>query len=36
LLERFPLARVCIELRKFILPDVKYVAVVLTRAREAR
>ena len=33
LLAAFPLARVQIELRKFILPDVKHVAVVLTRER---
>jgi len=33
LLTSFPLARVTIELRKFILPDVKHVAVVLHRAR---
>jgi dihydroneopterin aldolase len=33
LLTSFPLARVTIELRKFILPDVKHVAVVLQRDR---
>jgi dihydroneopterin aldolase len=33
LLTSFPLARVTIELRKFILPDVKHVAVVLHRDR---
>lgn len=33
LLTSFPLARVRIELRKFILPDVKHVAVVLHRDR---
>lgn len=31
LLRTFPLRRVRLELRKFILPDVKYVAVTLTR-----
>jgi dihydroneopterin aldolase len=31
LLATFPLARVRIELRKFILPDVKHVSVILTR-----
>ena len=35
LLAAFPLARVQIELRKFILPDVKHVAVVLLRERTA-
>lgn len=35
LLAAFPIARVQIELRKFILPDVKHVAVVLTRERAA-
>lgn len=34
LLQAFPLARVRLELRKFILPDVKYVAVSLTRHAE--
>jgi dihydroneopterin aldolase len=33
LLRRFPLQRVDLELRKFILPDVKYVAAILTRDR---
>lgn len=33
LLEMFPLRRVRLELRKFILPDVKYVSVSLTRER---
>jgi dihydroneopterin aldolase len=33
LLEVFPLQKVEIELRKFILPDVKHVAVILTRER---
>ncbi|MFN2508842.1 MAG: dihydroneopterin aldolase [Chthoniobacterales bacterium] len=33
LLESFPLARVRIELRKFVLPDVKHVAVVLEREK---
>lgn len=33
LLEAFPVARVRLELRKFILPDVNYVAVRLTRER---
>ena len=33
LLEAFPLRRVDLELRKFILPDVDYVAVSLTRER---
>lgn len=33
LLMVFPLARVRVELRKFILPDVKFVAVTLTRDR---
>jgi dihydroneopterin aldolase len=32
-LEAFPLRRVDLELRKFILPDVDYVAVLLTRER---
>jgi dihydroneopterin aldolase len=31
LLEAFPLRRVDLELRKFVLPDVDYVAVSLTR-----
>lgn len=31
LLAKFPLARVCIELRKFVIPDAKHVAVILTR-----
>ena len=35
LLASFPLARVKIELRKFILPDVKHVAVVIVRERIA-
>ena len=35
LLATFPLARVKIELRKFILPDVKHVAVVIVRERIA-
>ena len=35
LLWNFPLRRVHLELRKFILPDVNYVAVSLTREREA-
>ena len=33
LLATFPIARVRVELRKFILPDVGHVAVVLTRER---
>ena len=33
LLAVFPLRRVAVELRKFILPDVKHVAVVLVRDR---
>jgi dihydroneopterin aldolase len=33
LLRMFPLRRVRLELRKFILPDVNYVAVSLTRER---
>lgn len=33
LLRAFPLLRVRLELRKFILPDVNYVAVYLTRER---
>ena len=33
LLAAFPLVRVRLELRKFILPEVKYVAVRLTRER---
>ena len=35
LLEAFPLRAVEVELRKFILPDVKHVAVVLVRERAA-
>lgn len=35
LLARFPLARVRVELRKFILPGVKHVAVILTREHMA-
>ena len=35
LLQAFPLRRVEIELRKFILPDVKHVAVRLVRERDA-
>lgn len=35
LLRVFPLRRVRLELRKFILPNVNYVAVSLTREREA-
>lgn len=34
LLERFAVREVEIELRKFILPDAKYVSVRVTRARE--
>lgn len=33
LLDAFPLTRVRVELRKFILPDVEFVAVVITRER---
>ncbi len=33
LLETFPIDRVTIELRKFILPDVKFVSVAVTRSR---
>ena len=33
LLETYPLRRVELELRKFVLPDVKHVAVALTRER---
>ncbi|HMJ05015.1 MAG TPA: dihydroneopterin aldolase [Chthoniobacterales bacterium] len=33
LLAAYPIERVRIELRKFILPEVKYVAVILTRSR---
>jgi dihydroneopterin aldolase len=33
LLAAFPIVRVRVELRKFILPDVKYVAVIVTRER---
>jgi dihydroneopterin aldolase len=33
LLEKFPLRKVRIELRKFILPDVDHVAVLITRPR---
>lgn len=33
LLAAFPIARVRVELRKFILPDVKHVAAILTRER---
>ena len=33
LLATFPIARVRVELRKFILPDVRHVAVILTRER---
>ncbi len=35
LLRQFPLQKVFIELRKFVLTDAKYVAVVLTRERDA-
>ena len=35
LLSQFAIARVRIELRKFILPDVKHVAVILTREQAA-
>lgn len=35
LLATFPIARVRVEVRKFILPDVDHVAVVLTRERPA-
>ena len=35
LLADFPLVRVRLELRKFILPEVKYVAVQLTRERSS-
>jgi dihydroneopterin aldolase len=35
LLQRFPIFRVRLELRKFILPDVRYVAVELTREQPA-
>lgn len=33
LLERFPVQKISIELRKFVLSDAKYVAVKLTRER---
>jgi dihydroneopterin aldolase len=33
LLEVFPLARVRVELRKFVLPETNYVAVAVTRER---
>lgn len=33
LLAAFPIARVRVELRKFVLPDVKYVAAIVTRER---
>jgi len=35
LLQTFPLRKVRLELRKFILPDVKHVAVILTRQQSA-
>jgi len=31
LLQSFPVRKICIELRKFVLPDAKYVSVMLTR-----
>jgi dihydroneopterin aldolase len=34
LLEQFPIHRVEIELRKFVLPDAKHVAVIVTRTAE--
>jgi FolB domain-containing protein len=36
LLRAFPIERVEIELRKFVLPDVQFVSVRLTRTRHAR
>jgi dihydroneopterin aldolase len=35
LLQNFPIERVRVELRKFVLPDVAYVAVVVFREKEA-
>ena len=31
LLQIFPIRKVCVELRKFVLPDAKHVSVILTR-----
>jgi 7,8-dihydroneopterin aldolase/epimerase/oxygenase len=31
LLQVFPIKKVCVELRKFVLPDAKYVSVTVTR-----
>ena len=31
LLQNFPVGKVCVELRKFVLPDAKHVSVILTR-----
>lgn len=36
LLENFQLERITIELRKFILPEVEFVSVVVTRGRSAK
>ena len=36
LLQEFPIARVQIELRKFVLPEAKYVAVEITREATAK
>ncbi len=36
LLERFPISRVRIELRKFVLPDAKFSAVSITKVKENR
>lgn len=32
LLQRFAIARIAVELRKFVVPDVKYVSVTVTRS----
>jgi dihydroneopterin aldolase len=32
LLQVFPIRKVCVELRKFVLPDAKHVAVIVTRS----